>query len=49
MVMSPACRDFLGKYRLVIQMPDGRKVERKVRVTKDGPLEIVVRLAAVSG
>ncbi|MCY2986674.1 MAG: endo-1,4-beta-xylanase [Planctomycetota bacterium] len=39
------CRGFLGKYRLVIQVPDG-KVERKVRLAKDGPPEIVVRLAA---
>lgn len=42
-----ACRGFLGKYRLLLQMPDG-KVEREVRLTKDGPPEIVVRLAASS-
>ncbi len=48
MALSLACRDFLGKYRLVIQMSDG-KVERKVRLTEEGPPEIVVRLAAVSG
>ena len=39
-----ACRGFLGKYRLAIQMPDG-KVEREVRLTNDGPPEIVVQLA----
>lgn len=42
-----ACRGFLGTYRLVLQMPEGR-VEREVRLTKDGPPEIVVRLAASS-
>lgn len=42
-----ACRGFLGKYRLVVQMPDG-KVEREVRLTKNGSPEIVVRLAASS-
>jgi hypothetical protein len=42
-----ACRGFLGKYRLVIQMPDG-KVEREVQLTRDGPPEIVVRLAPSS-
>jgi len=40
-----ACRGFFGKYRLVIQTPGG-KVEREVRLTKDGPLAIVVRLPA---
>ena len=39
------CRGFLGKYRLVIQMPGG-KVEQNVRLTKDGPSEIIVRLPA---
>jgi len=42
-----ACRGFLGKYRLVVQMPDG-KVEREVRLTKDRSPEIIVRLAASS-
>ena len=42
-----ACRGFLGKYRLVVQMSAG-KVEREVRLTKDGPPEIIVRLAASS-
>jgi endo-1,4-beta-xylanase len=40
-----AFRGFLGKYRLAIQMSDG-KVEREVQLTRDGPAEIVVRLAA---
>jgi hypothetical protein len=44
---SFACRGFLGKYRLAIQMPDG-KVEREVPLTRDGAPEIVVRLAASS-
>jgi hypothetical protein len=44
---SFACRGFLGKYRLVIQMPDG-KVEREVQLTQNGPPEIVVRLATSS-
>lgn len=39
-----AFRGFLGKYRLVIQMPGG-KVEREVQLTRDGQAEIVVRLA----
>jgi len=38
-----ACRGFLGKYRLEIQVPGG-KVEREFRLTKDRPPEIVVRL-----
>ena len=40
-----ACRGFLGKYRLVIQMPDG-KVERELRLSNESPPEIVVRLPA---
>jgi GH35 family endo-1,4-beta-xylanase len=40
-----SCRGFLGKYRLVVQMPD-RKVEQEVRLAKDGPPEIMVRLSA---
>jgi hypothetical protein len=39
-----AFRGFLGKYRLASQMPGG-KVEREVQLTRDGPPEIVVRLA----
>ena len=38
------CRGFHGKYRLAIQMSDG-EVEREVQLTRDGPAEIVVRLA----
>jgi GH35 family endo-1,4-beta-xylanase len=44
---SFACRCFLGKYRLVVQIPGG-KVEREVQLTRDGPPEIVVRLTATS-
>lgn len=42
-----ACRCFFGAYRLVIETPAGQ-IERRIRVTKDGPAEIVVRLAASS-
>ena len=42
-----AFRGFLGKYRLMIRMDDGT-VEREVRLVRDGPPEIVVRLAASS-
>ena len=36
---------FPRKYRLAIQMPDG-KVERDVQLRKDGPPAIIVRLPA---
>jgi GH35 family endo-1,4-beta-xylanase len=38
-----SCRGFLGKYRIAIDLPGG-KVEREIRITRDGPAEIVVRL-----
>jgi GH35 family endo-1,4-beta-xylanase len=37
------CRGFFGKYRLVIELPDGR-VEREIRLTPGGLAEISVRL-----
>jgi hypothetical protein len=42
-----AFQGFFGKYRVAIQTPDG-EVEREVQLVRDGPSEIVVRLAATS-
>jgi len=42
-----ALRGFLGEYRLTIRTPDG-EIEREVKLVRDGPSEIVVRLASPS-
>jgi endo-1,4-beta-xylanase len=42
-----AFRGFLGKYRLMIRTSDG-EIEREVPLVRDGPPEIVVRLATSS-